>query len=180
MHKQHKFFLFMISFFIIATEMFGPIYAIFVKDIGGDVLAAGAAWSIYLIISGIGLFFMGKLEDRIQKDKLFMLVGYSITSLSFLGYFFVSSIIQLFLVQVLLGVGTMIVIPARDSFYTKYLEKGKFASQWANWESTWFIGAGIGALAGGFFAKIYGFRVLFLIMFVLSLIGLVIVTQLEG
>ena len=86
---------------------------------------------------------------------------------------------SLFLVQVLLGIGEMIVVPARDSFYTKYLDKKKMASQWAAWESLWFIIAGIAAILGAFIANKFGFKFLFLVMFILSLIGLVIATQLK-
>ena len=76
-----------------------------------------------------------------------------------------------------MGIGEMIVVPARDSFYTKYLDKKKMASQWAAWESLWFIIAGIAALLGAFIANKFGFKSLFLTMFFLSLLGLIISTQ---
>src|SRR3989344_7735569 len=127
MHKQNKLFLLMISFFILATQMLGPIYAIFVRDIRGDILEAGTAWAIFMLISGLGIFIMGKAQDKIKKDKLFIIIGSALTCLGLLLYFFISNIIQLFLVQIVLGIATMIATPARDSFYTHYLEKGKFA-----------------------------------------------------
>ena len=179
MHKQNKLFLGMFSFFVLAGAMLGPIYAIFVKEIGGDILAAGSAWAIFMIVSGIGILFMGRLQDKFKSNKNFIILGYLFTSLAYLGYFFVSNVIQLFLVQVLLGIGEMIVVPARDSFYTKYLDKKKMASQWAAWESLWFIIAGIAALLGAFIANKFGFKSLFLTMFFLSLLGLIISTQLK-
>ncbi|MBI2657908.1 MFS transporter [Candidatus Woesearchaeota archaeon] len=178
MHKQNRLFLIMFSFFGLAESMFGPIYAIYIKGIGGDILEAGIAWSIFMLVSGIGIFIMGKIQDH-KSDKKFILFGYSFVSLGFLGYYFISNIGQLFLVQVVLGIGTMILVPARDSFYTKYLEKGKFASQWAAWESLWYVIAGIAALIGAFIANRFGFQFLFIVMFVLSMIGLVIGTQLK-
>ena len=87
--------------------------------------------------------------------------------------------IKLFLVQILLGISTVITTPACDSFYTKYLEKGKFASQWSAWEATWFVVAGIAALIGAFLVKIFSFKILFLVMFFTSLIGLFLSTQLK-
>lgn len=179
MHKQNKLFLLMISFFILATQMFGPIYAIFVKEIGGDILEAGTAWAIFLLVSGFGIFIMGKVEDRIKKDKMFMLIGSVLTCIGLLGYFFVSNIAQLFFVQVIMGFAVMVITPARDSFYTHYLEKGKFASEWAAWESSWYIMGGIAAVLGAFIANRFGFKTLFLVMFAMSLIGLVITTQLK-
>ena len=179
MHKQLKLFLTANSFFVLAAGMFGPIYAIFVQKIGGDILAAGTAWAIFMVISGIGILFMGNIQDKIGKDKPAIIIGYALESLAFLGYFFVSNVMQLFLVQILLGISRVVVAPAYDSFYTKYLEKGKFASQWAAWEGTWHILTGIAALIGAFLAKIFGFKALFLAMFFTSLIGLLIGTQLK-
>lgn len=179
MHKQLKLYLTMFSFFVLGETMLGPIYAIFVKDIGGNILDAGIAWSIFMLISGMGVYLMAKIQDRIKKYTKFIIGGYLLISLGFLGYYFVSNVIQLFLVQILMGIGTIIVVPARDSFYTEYLEKKNLASQWAAWESLWFITAGIAALLGAFIANEFGFRFLFLTMFILSLIGLAISTQLK-
>lgn len=179
MHKQLKLFLIGNSFFVLAVGMFGPIYAIFVQQIGGDILAAGAALAIFMIISGVGMLLMGKIQDRIKKDKPPIILGCALESLGFLGYFFVSNVTQLFLIQILLGISTVVRTPAYSSFYTKYLEKGKFASQWSAWDSAWYIVTGVAALIGAFLAKIFGFKVLFLIMFFLSLIGLIMATQLK-
>ncbi|MFH0867908.1 MAG: MFS transporter, partial [Candidatus Woesearchaeota archaeon] len=167
------------SFFLLAAGMLGPIYAFFVKDIGGDVLAAGGSWAVFMIVSGLGMFVMGKIQDKIKKDKPVMIVGYTLQSIGFLGYFFVANVTQLFIVQIVLGLSTVIQLPAYDSFYTKYLEKGKFASQWAAWEGVYYTITGIAALIGAFLVKIFGFKILFLVMFFWSLIGLLIATQLK-
>ncbi len=172
MHKQLKLFLAVNSFFVFSIGMFWPIYAIYVQKIGGDILDAGTASAIFMIVSGVGILFMGKVQDKIKRDKPVIIVGYSLMSISFLGYFFVSNVAQLFLVQVLLGISSVIVTPAYDSFYTKYLEKGKFASQWGAWEASWHIVTGIAALVGAFLAKMLNFKALFMAMFLISLIGL--------
>lgn len=180
MHKQLKLFLVANSFFLLAAGMLGPIYALFVKEIGGDILAAGSSWAIFMIVSGLGIFIMGKVQDNIKKDKPVIIIGYVFESVGFLGYFFVSNVIQLFMVQFLLGISMVIQIPVFDSFYTKHLEKGKFASQWSAWEGMYFTVTGVAALIGAFLAKIFGFKILFLVMFFLSLVGLFIaITQLK-
>ncbi len=179
MHKQLQLFLIVNSLFVLAMGMFGPIYAIFVQKIGGDILAAGTAWAVFMVVSGVGILLMGKIQDKIKKDKLSIILGYALMSLGFLGYYFVSNVKQLFLVQILLGLSTVVLTPAYDSFYTKYLEKGKFASQWAAWEATWYTVTGVAALIGAFLVKIFSFKILFLVMFFTSLIGLLLSTQLK-
>ena len=71
MHKQLKLFLIANSLFLLAAGMLGPLYALFVKDIGGDILVVGASWSIFMIVSGLGIFLMGRIQDNIKKDKYF-------------------------------------------------------------------------------------------------------------
>ncbi|MBI3035057.1 MFS transporter [Candidatus Woesearchaeota archaeon] len=179
MHKQMKLFLVANSFFIMSLGMYGPIHAIFVQEIGGNILAAGSAWAIFMITSGIGILFMGKLVDAIQREKPLMMLGYAISSLGFLGYYFVSNVYHLFGVQVLLGLGYVMINPAGNSFYTKYLEKGKIASQWSAWEGSYFTLTGVAAIVGAFLVKIFNFKTLFLVMFILSLIGLFVASQLR-
>ena len=111
-----------------------------------------------MIVSGVGIFIMGKIQDKIKKEKRVILLGYILEMAGYLGYFFVSNMVQLFIVQVLLGISMTIRIPAFDSFYTKYLEPGKFASQWAAWEGVYFIVTGIAALIGALVVKLFGFR----------------------
>ena len=179
MHKQMKLLLIANSFLVLSIGMLGPIYAIFVKQIGGDVLDAGVSWSIFAITSGLGMLFFGRIQDNLKKEKLMITVGYSIQSLAFIGYYFVSNMAQLYIAQIILGISLMIQLPVLNLFYTKYLEDGKFASQWGAWGGINFIITGIAALTGGFLVKIFSFKALFLVMFFTSLIGLLLSTQLK-
>ena len=179
MHKQMRLFLISNSFFVLAMGMLGPIYAIFVKQIGGDVLDAGISWSAFTITSGLGMLLIGKIQDNLKKEKLMITMGYSLQSLAFFGYYFVSSMAQLYIVQIILGISLMVQLPVFNSFYTKYLEDGKFASQWAAWGGMNFTITGVAALVGGFLVKIFSFKTLFLAMFLISLIGLFLSMQLK-
>ena len=179
MHKQLKLFLVVDGIYALAFGMLGPIYAVFVQRIGGGILEAGTAWAIFMIVSGIGMLFMGKLQDKLSKDKHVLVAGYALRSLGFLGYYFVSNVPQMFMLQIFLGLSVVVISPATYSFYGNYVDKKKLAFQWTAWESTWFILQGIAALIGSFLASLFGFKTLFLVMFVLSLFSLVIATQLK-
>ena len=159
--------------------MLGPLYGIYIKNIGGDVLDAGSAWAIFMIISGIGMMIMGKIQDKLKREKLFIIIGYCLQSFVFLCYIFVSNVAQLYIIQILLGISMTIQLPALNSFYTKYLDKGKYAFEWAAWEGMYFTISGIGAFIGGIIVKLYSFVYFFVIMFVLSLIGLAVAFQLK-
>jgi len=52
--------------------------------------------------------------------------------------------------------------------------KGKRASEWGSWEAMAYIVTGISALLGGWVASVYGFRILFMGMLVLSIAAVVV------
>ena len=76
------------------------------------------------------------------------------------------------MVQIIFGIGNAIGTPAYDGLYSKHLDKGKFVSEWGLWETMNYVVLGISAIAGGYFATMYGFNFLFWAMFGFSLIGL--------
>ena len=54
---------------IVAAAMLGPIYALFVKDIGGDLLDASIAGGILALVAGITTLTSGKYSDKIKENR---------------------------------------------------------------------------------------------------------------
>lgn len=163
---------------LLAAGMLGPIYAIFVEEIGGNILDASGAFAAFMLTSGIILYLLGKWEDRVKHKKKIVVTGYLIRCIGFLGYYFVFNPLSLILIQITLGFGEAFGLPAYDAVYTRYLDRGKEASEWGAWETTNYLVAGIGALAGGLIAAFLGFRNLFLVMFGISVLGLFVSVKL--
>jgi hypothetical protein len=174
MNKILKTLLFADSFSIFAVGMFGPIYAIFVENIGGDILAAGGAYAAFAMASGILLFLISKWEDHVKHKEKLVVIGYGLGSVGIIGYLFISAPTHLFIVQIILGIAGAIGSPAYDAIYSRFLDRGKFASEWGLYESMEYIVTAIAALTGAFIASIFGFQYLFIAMFFFSLIGLFI------
>ncbi len=152
------------SFISIAEAMFGPIYALFVEKVGGDLLSAGLAWSAFSLSAGVVTFFSGKIVDRIKDPELVLVTGYIIEGLGFGAMAFVNNLYQLLAVQVLLGLGQPVYAPAFDTLYMRHMDKEKGGYTWALWEADYYIMDAIGALIGGLVAKFLGFQALFFIM----------------
>lgn len=152
---------------LLAGAMLGPIYAIFVEEVGGDILTAATAWAIFSIVAGMVVFILSKLEEKIKEQELMMVWGYGLMALAYLGYLLVDVPWKLFVVQVIIGLGQAIYIPAFDGVYTKHLKRKKSVSQWGAWEATDYITAGVGAIIGGLIANYFGFSALFILMFLL-------------
>ncbi len=171
MNKILKILLWSSGFSLLAAGLFGPIYAVFVEEIGGDLLTAGAAYSVFAISSGIIIFFIGRWEDHIKHHEKLIVLGYGLGILGFIGYLLIKTPLDLFLVQIVFGVAGAVGTPAFDGLYSRYLDKGKYCSEWALWESMYSVVTGISALIGGYIANFYGFKVLFAIMLILSVIA---------
>ena len=149
---------------LMAGAMLGPIYALFVEKIGGDLMDASIAGSIFALVAGLTTLISGKYSDKVKENELIVVLGYSIMGLGFLSYFFVNSVILLFMVQVIIGIGEAIYSPAFDAVYSKHLDGHKSGLQWGAWESMNYFTTALGALIGGLLVTIFSFQILFIIM----------------
>ena len=160
--------------FIFAAGLLGPIYAIFVSEIGGDLLDAGWAWAAFMLTSGIVVFLLSRWENKVKHYEKLIIGGYAIRSLAVLGYVFVNNPLQLMIAQAFLGLGEAFTLPAYDALFTKTVEKGKEAAQWGDWEAMAYIVTAFSAIIGSAVATAFGFRTLFMAMFGVSVMGLLL------
>lgn len=177
-NKSLEILLFTNALVLVAGAMLGPIYAIFVQNIGGDLLDASYAGGIYAIVASITVFFFGKLSDRIKENEMVVVLGYLIIALGFFSYIFVNSIWSLLLVQAIIGFGEAIYSPPFDALYSKHLSSQRAGTQWGAWESMNYFTIALGALLGGLIANVFGFKALFMIMGVISLISAIYIYKL--
>ncbi len=152
---------------LMAGAMLGPIYALFVKRIGGSLMDASIAGGIFALVAGLTTLISGKYSDKIKERKLIIVFGYLIMGLGFFLYFWVNSVIFLFIVQAIIGLGEAIYAPAFDAIYSQHLSPKKAGIQWGAWESMYYFTTAVGAIAGGALVTLFGFQILFLIMGIL-------------
>lgn len=163
---------------LIAGGMFGPIYAIFVEDVGGDLLDASFAGGVYAIVASITVFIFGKLSDKIKEAELVIVLGYLIITLGFFVFIFVKDVWSLLVAQAIIGFGEAIYSPPFDALYSRHLSLHKEGTQWGAWESMNYFTIALGALLGGLIASNFGFKSLFAIMSLISLVSAVYIYML--
>lgn len=174
MSKVAKILLISSMFGHFAFEALAPIYAIFVKNIGGDVLEAGAAYGIFMIVSGIFVFSLGQTRFFLNNLRPMVVLGYGLLTVGEAGYFFVDSPFKLFILQAILGAAIGILEPSWDGIYSAGLDEGRAASQWSLWAGSRNLVTGIAAFAGGAIVAVYSFTALFAVMLIFNLVALVI------
>jgi len=155
----------------IAGFMLGPIYALFVGKIGGDLLDASLTMGVFALAAGITSLIMGKLSDKVKENELIVVFGYGLMGVGYFLYLFVDSILFLFAVQVIIGFAEAAYAPAFDSLYSKHLSRGHAGREWGAWEAmNYFTWAG-GAVLGGFIVSLFGFSALFITMALSCFVG---------
>jgi MFS family permease len=169
MNKTNKILLLASFLGFITLGLFGPIYAIFVKKIGGDVLEAGIAYGLFSIVSGIFVFSIGRLDFFKQNLRQAVFIGFLLFTLGNGGFLFVSRPLHLFIVQIILGVAGGILEPSWDGLFSKDLTEQKAAQFWSTWAGARDVATGIGAMAGGVIVAAYSFHLLFLVMLSLNI-----------
>lgn len=169
MRREIQIILFSSIFWALAGGLLGPIYAIFVKQIGGDLLATGGAYAAFSFTAGALMFFFGKLADSAKRPEYLLVFGSFLTLLGNGGYLLVSNPGHLFVVQIILGVSEAMQCPVVDGVFAKFT-KEKF-SEWGAWETIFLIGKAVAALLGAYVVQSFGFQVLFLLMAFFSFIS---------
>lgn len=169
MNSIRKILLLTDAFFLLSGGLLGPIYALYVQKIGGDLLDASSTFAIFMITAGVVVFLLGMWEDKVKHQKKFVIAGYGIAMIGSLGYLFVTSTFGLFLVQAVLGFAVAMKDPAYDALFSN--SQQHLALAWGEWEAVDYIALGIGAFFGGLIATEYGFHVLLSCLFGLSCIS---------
>lgn len=160
------------TLFYVSGALLAPIYALYVEKIGGDLLDASITSSLFMLTAGIVIYLFAKWEDRAKHQRKFVILGYGISVLGYLGYLFVNSSMALFVVQIVLGLGVALKDPAYDGLFSEADTHSALA--WGEWEALSHIVYGAGAIVGGFVASIYGFRPLLWFMFLFSIFAFLV------
>jgi DHA1 family quinolone resistance protein-like MFS transporter len=88
-------------------------------------------------------------------------------------YIFVDSVWKLFLVEVILAIGTSIQNPSFKTLFSIHLDKGREGQEWGLWESLTYYTMGVGAAIGGMIVMAWGFPVLLAAMGILTIFNAV-------
>jgi predicted MFS family arabinose efflux permease len=174
--NNHLKFIFLLNFVnilvIISAGFMIPLWGDFVKKIGGDVQTAGTAVAVFSIIIGFFTFIAGKIVSKFDNDSWFMVVTQLIRMFAYLGYFFVTKPMDLYMVQVALGISGAFQAPALYSLYHKCMPKENTPFYWGLWTGFYNISIGIGAFISAYIVSHLGFNAMFAGLFGVAAFGL--------
>ena len=149
--------------------LFSPLYALFALDIGAGAFQTGIAYGLYVGLAGVLIIVLGKLEDGSKHKRKLVVFGYFWLAFASLLFLLVKSPVSLYVVQAINAIGQGILIPAWKATYSHYEDKGKEASEWSLFDGGNLIFTAIAAVIGGYLVKLYGFHIIFILMFAIQL-----------
>ncbi|MDO8429147.1 MAG: MFS transporter [Candidatus Daviesbacteria bacterium] len=153
---------------LLASNLLGPIYATYVKGLGGDLLTAGGAIALNFVVIGLLIIISGRVADKYHTEKIQLILGYSLAVLAAFGFMIINSPIQLFIVEAIAGVSIALSIPAFSGLFSSVVETGKHASSWGDYLGMTYFAAAISAFGSGFIAQNFGFSALFITMIIIN------------
>ncbi|HEU4984602.1 MAG TPA: MFS transporter [Nitrososphaera sp.] len=147
-----------------AAAMLTPIYAVFVQEVGGDLLDAGFTAAALAFGSAFASLVAGRYADSLRNKRLLIVASYAVTGLGFLTFTIVDGVWFLAAVQVMIGLVRAFAEPAFDALYSIHLDKKKEAEEWGTWEAMAYFVGGTGALLGAAIVSYASFDMLFILM----------------
>ncbi len=145
-------------------NLLAPIYAIFIKNIGGTILDASVTIGFYAVLKGVLYFVLRNLKENKFSRKAMIALGYFMFFVSYVMYMFASNVYHVLVIQGLLAFGEVVINPSWSAVIASALTKGKERSIYSDFYGYRSIAEGGAAILGGVLATHLGFNVLFGLM----------------
>lgn len=171
MSRSVKLLLIASSLWYFGEGLLGPLFAVFTEKVGGDLLDITWAWSVYLIVTGICYFLVGKIFNRSRYKYRLIIFGYALNTLFTFGYMLVNSVEGLLVVQVGLGIAEAISTPSWTALFASEMEEAEDTFLWGLASGHSHVVEGIAIALGGLIAFYLSFDTLFFIMGCIQLLA---------
>jgi len=153
-----------------------PIIAVFFTDniVGGSIVLAGLASTVYLLTKSILQVPVARYIDlkKGEKDDYWiMIVGSSTIAISAFLFAFITLPWQVIAVQIIYGIGGALSFPSWQAIFTRHIDKSEEGLEWSLYFTATDLGGALTAGLGGFLAAAFGYRILFVLVGILSILG---------
>lgn len=156
-----------------------PIFAIFIveKIQGGTALVVGVATAIYWFFRSLLVLPAGKVLDKYigeKDDYLFLVAGDFIAALVLFGYILAIYPWHIYLLQVFYGIGMAMSLAGWRAIFTRNIDKGKEASEWALDDTLLSMGTALAGIVSGLLVTKLGYEITFVIAGTLGLLSVIL------
>lgn len=156
--------------------LISPVFAVFVveKIIGGNAFIVGLASAIYLILFSVVRIPVASFLDKKKGERddfLAVFYGFLLGSLVPFGFIFSKFPWQVYILQAIYGIAMAVAFSGYMAIFTRWIDKGKEATEWGIRASLISLISGFMAAIGGAMVMKVGFNFTFLLVGILNLFG---------
>jgi MFS family permease len=159
-----------------SINLMAPILPVFIisQIQGGDIRVVGIAAGLQWIARAIFELPFALYYDK-HKGEMYDFIGCVVGSLiaSTVPFFliFAHTPLQVYLIQFFSGIGFAMNHPSWTAIFNRHVDRQHVAYDWGVYGVVYAIGIGLAGILSGFLAYNWGYKPLFIIVGVLSLIG---------
>ncbi len=170
-------------FLYFGLGLISPIFSIYVlQNIPGATLETiGTSVAIYWLARIFSVVPISWILDAIkgEKDEFYsVLIGTTTLAILPLFYIVANQVIHVFIIEFCKGVANSLVIPAWRVLFTRFTDKNQVGFSWSLVDLVIGVATASSAYLGSVIAEQFGFKVLFMMVSVLSFIAAYYLTRL--
>ncbi len=151
-----------------------PLMPIYAEHMGATGIWIGIIFSGFSLSRLIFMPIMGRISDKKGRKK-FIALGLFFYTLLSLGYVFAENVYSLVWVRVLHGLASAMVIPIIMAYIGDIAPKGKEGRFMGYFNTSFFLGMGLGPFIGGFLNDAFSMNSAFYAMTILATLSLLII-----
>jgi len=156
--------------------LINPILAVFLTDkiIGGSVAIAGIASTTFFLTKSILQIPVARAIDSKKgewDDFWVMTVGSLLISFAAFSFIFAQYTWQVFAIQIVNGIGCALSYPGWLAIFTRHIDRNHESLEWSLYSTATDLGSALTAALGGLIASTFGYKNLFAVVGLFSLIG---------
>ncbi len=158
-----------------------PILAIFINEgvTGGNIFTAGIASTLFLMTKSLIQLPFSRRVDKSKNKIKWLIVGTGIIAMVPVMYIFIDNIYQVYLAEMLYGLGSGLAYPTWVGLWCLNLNSGNESFEWSVYSTTTGLGTAATAAVGAAIANFVGFTFTFILTGFMCILGCGILFMLE-
>lgn len=164
MNKSLKLLLGINSIFVLAGNLLGPLYAVYIEGLGGSIAMVSGTWSVMLLTTTLVNFILIRYGDRVREHEYFLMAGFLFRAIAWIGFASAHNLTSIILLQIVVGLGEAVGSTGFDAIMAEHLDGGSHIRDYSVWKTISNVLASIAAIVGGFVVTWYGFSPMFYFM----------------
>jgi MFS family permease len=146
-----------------ALGLFMPFYIVFLQDFGGSIESFGFAFGLMALAQSLTSYFAGKYSDKFGR-KIFLVVPGFILTIVVILYTSITNLIQLYLLQIVLGISSAAQTTVESTMLGDLTEKVSRGADIGKYHAVIGVAAAIAMTGGGYVVGQLGINIIFYIV----------------